>query len=279
MTEQATTTQELDQTKVSEEEPKSAKVSEESESKASETKETEKPELKYSEPDFLKAVEEETGKRAQSLKDKELKSIYAQMSERDKKITDLNRQLQTREDDKDLKAMFDADTEEQGEDKAKRTNEARTKFASRFREYQEKAEIVKQASEAIKEIDLDEETAHELGFDAPDIGGKIKAIGKYADYLGGVERHQIAIQEALKLVLPKDKGLSSEVDSIVKRLEEADTPREFDLILKTVQREYEGKAKPFKPDSGRSGGGGQNFDEMSPREKIEEGLRRAQKKK
>jgi|26BtaG_2_1085354.scaffolds.fasta_scaffold00283_29 chromosome segregation ATPase len=232
MPEPTETTLEQDETQVSEQEQESSDVSEETGSETSEEEKTEETDKegdkdeskpKYSEKDYNEAVEV----KAQSMKDKELKPIRTELEDLKKSNADFKRQLEQREDDKDLKVIFEGEVDEEGETTAKKRDEARRKFAARYREYQEKSETVETREKEIEGL---------------------------ADKLGGIEKRQNATKAALNLVLPKDKGITSEIESIVNRLDEAESPREFDLLLKMITSEYEGKASKKKnvPDSSRS---------------------------
>ncbi|MFA5937255.1 MAG: hypothetical protein WC822_05280, partial [Candidatus Paceibacterota bacterium] len=152
--------------------------------------------------------------------------------------------LTAREDAKELNELLEHETEELGEDKAKKRLEIRQKLNARFRTVEDKE----------KEITT-----------------KSQEVEATAEKLSNIQREQLATKEALTLVFPQDKTLASKVNGYVKRLTAAETPKEFELILEGIKKEVKGK--PFRPANTRgSGGGGDNLSNLSPREKIEYGL-------
>lgn len=228
MVTEANTEETLDETQQDEvldapsEEETASEAGSEEESKISKEEADKKAEAKFTDADLTAKYEE-----WQAAKDKELKVVYVQIDELKQSNADLKRQLEDKEDDRDLKAMFEADEEQGDEATAKKRDEARRKFTARWHEYKEKAE----------EVEKQVEDNHQR-----------------AEKLGGIEKVQQARIEALKLVMPKDTGLISQVEAIVQKLSEAETPREFDLILNGIKQDFASKTKKFVPDSGKQSG-------------------------
>ncbi len=174
--------------------------------------------------EFEKKINAEASKLAQSLKDKELKPIYARISELEKERDGWREKAEAKEDNADSALMFQADTEERGAEIAAKAHEARLKWRADFREHQVNSRKVQQM---MRELD------------------------EKATVLGRIEKHQESRDEVNRLgVIDPD-----EADALIKRLDEADNRREWRLILDAIKLERGTKSpkKGFKPSATPSG--------------------------
>ncbi len=171
---------------------------------------------------FEKRVKAEAYKQAQAMTDKQMKSTYSKIAEMEKQVSEWRTKAEAKEDEADLNAMFKGDMEDDGETVARRRDAARRKFLANYRDYEAHKSEVEKAKKEWEE---------------------------YATVRGKIERHQNAREEALKLLLPDSEEVVSQVEAIIQRLEEAESPREFALILQAIKNERTGKPviKGHKP--------------------------------
>ncbi len=185
-----------------------------------------------------KYTEAEVNRKIQSEADKRVKTYQ----EENRK---LRMQVTEKEDDRDLELIRQKFVGEgEDEDKAKAIVDASKRIQTRVREYElHKSELEDQKT---RQADIDKQQ-----------GQDFKDIVSYRD--------------ALAVLMPEEKGIRQKINGIVARLSKAETKAEYNFILKEIKAEYGGKS--FKPDSGRSSGGGgklthEQIKKMSPDEKI-----------
>lgn len=239
--------QEVKETPEAEAEEKT-EVTESAESEGEETEGAPKSAEEIEETKFQERIKDEYAK----WQSKTLTPVSKERDELRKQVNDLNAKLEDKTDNKELDLLLKGETDELGEDDAKKRDEIRRKYNQRFKEYREKAA---QADEAKKEAETT------------------------AEKLGGIERHQMARERAYAILMPQDKEFDKALDSIVKELEEAESPEHMDRLAKLVVRERQGKQKPFKPDSGRNSGGGIDLSKLSSEERIAYALKKMDRKK
>ncbi len=208
-----------------------------------ETKEA-KPGKTWTDADFTVEV----SKRAQAMKDKELLPVYKERTTLKDRVSELESQLVDREIDRDLDTIFKGDTDEYGEEQANKRKTALTKFADNWKEYQAKSHIHAKLDEI-----------------AVNIGTREKTVN---------------IREAL--LDWRDKGFTFDVNEVRGKLEEASDPKTFEVVKNAITMELKAKStkKAFRPDPGRSaGGGGPSLKNLTPDQLIERGLKLQRGKK
>lgn len=206
---------------------------------------------------------EEAPKLSEEAKQEIIKTEYAKWQsktlqpitkERDtlrKQVSDLNAKLEDKNDNKELDLLLKADTSELGEDEAKKLDAVRRKYTAGLKEYRDNKVKV---ADTLKENEAT------------------------AERLGGIQRHQMAVEKAYGLLMPQDKAFSKQLDAIAEELEQAESPEHMERLLKVIARERQGKAKPFTPDSGRNSGSGVDLSKLSGKELILRGLQKGGKK-
>ncbi len=210
------------------------------------------------EPEEPKYPESEITKKAQSLKDKEMKSFYAERDGLKKKISELESQIRSKEDDKEMDVIFQAEKEELGDEaKAKQRDEIRRKFNARYNEFKRSEATLKE-----KESELSE------------LATRLDAVGK----------DQLATTVLLPYIFA-NKSIHKLIDKAKQELiEGAETKEGMERLAKAIGAELQskltGENKPFKPDSGRSSGGGtgrltvQNLRDLTPEGKNVKDLKK-----
>ena len=191
---------------------------------------TEEETAEYTEDQFQELVKKEASKQAQSIKDKELKPLYEERDNLRKETSQLKAQLQDKTMDRKFKLLFEADSEEQGEDKAKQLDQARREVYQEMKGYYQ-----------------DKDTVARLKVENEKMSGDNELAAKYLK----------ACEVAYSIRNPEFKMLPKD-DPIVIELLRAKDPEHFEDIAKRLRTEHSVKAtrKPFKPDSSRAGGTG-----------------------
>ncbi len=216
---------------------------EEPETKEGEAEDKESKLKTYTETEFQK----ELTKRAQAMKDKELVPVYAERDTLKDKISELESQIADKEIDRDLESIFKGDTEEYGEEQAKKRQDSLRKFSEHYKEYQAKSHIHAKLDEIAVKIGTREKT--------------------------------VSIREAL--LDWRDKGFAFDVNEVREKLEQATDPKTFEVVKNAIASELKAKTdkKPFRPSPGRSGGGGGiDLKKLSGRELLNRGYAKEQKK-
>lgn len=269
MTEQVTPVEEVkDQT--SEVEPGKEPVSQEPSDNVSDNGEKEPEEVKgktYTSEQFDEAVSAKAEPLAQSMKDKELKEVYATITKHEQTIAE----LETKKDDEDVAVLYGEEKEELGEDGARKNREARTRQNANFKTYRAQAREVATQYKEVQEV---KELAKKLG---------VSSMIGLADTLGAERRDSNATKDMFRIVLPEGKEIISEVNAGRKRLNEAETEKEYGHILKAIEAEYKSSGKTqrsFKPDPSTAGiGGGLDLSKLTGRQLLELAEKQEKKKK
>lgn len=208
--------------------------------------------------------EDKAPKLAEEAKQKIISEEYAKWQsktltpltkERDtlrQQVAELTAEIEDKTDNKELDLLLKADIEELGEDEAKKMDAVRRKYQAALSDFrQNKVKVDK----AIKENDAT------------------------AEKLGGIQRHQMAVEKAYELLMPQDRTFSKQLGEIAGELEQAQSPEDMERLLKIIVRERSGDSKPFRPDSGRNSGGGTDLSKLSSGERVELALQKMDKKK
>ena len=118
-----------------------------------------------------------------------------------------------------------------------------------------------------------------------DIKQREQVVIDKEDSLNKTGLRQDAFEKALKLFLPEDEEFLSTIESFAKKLEEATTQKEMDLIFSMeeskikAKAEAEPKPKRKRPDSNLpSAPGGKNTKDMTGSELLEQGFKDLVKK-
>ena len=250
--EQKQETEESEEVKVTEEiqEPEESETS-----KETETVSEEEEVITFKTQDELnKFITEKATPIAQGMKDRELKSVYDELQQYKKEKETLQLQLTDKQENTKLSKLEQAELAEYGE-----TNEVKD-----FQEARRETIIIGRANR-----------------------DKAKEIEDRASRLNEAERQNSAQLKALKLFLPEDEEFLSKIDTFAKKLAEADTVKEMDLLIRleelalkgTVQpKEEKVKTKRTRPDSNLSTITSPGASTLKGEAAIKEGLRRERSK-
>lgn len=213
------TLEELDTTSKSEVETSGEESTEE------ETESEEEP--KEKEPE--ESIEDKVTRLAQSMKDKELKSVYKEMEGYKTKVGELESQLNDKIWDRELQTLFNEDVENLGEDEAKTRKANREKVAEQVREYRLKSAEVEKAKKQLEE---------------------------QMPKLGIIERTQKARGDLWGLLFPEDKEKVAQLNKLITKFDKAQDWDDYEIIFEGIKATVKGKENSFVPDSSKSSGGG-----------------------
>ncbi len=180
-----------------------------------------KPITFASEEEFDKAIKDKVKKVAQGMKDKELKSVYTQIETLKTENAKLKDSYSDKQEDSALTRLEKAETEEYGETaEVKDFQEARREFTGRIR----------------------------------DLRKREREFSEREEKTTTNARQQNAFTKALKLILVKEDAdkLFEIVEPLAKKLAEAKTDEEADLLYQVEELKMQMKAEPekrTKPDS------------------------------
>lgn len=161
-------------------------------------------------------IQEKATPIAQGMKDKELKPFYDDLRAEKKKVRDLERQLEDKQDVAGLALIEAKQRESWGE-----TEDVET-FQEAVRKTRQRERNVTRKEEDVQEI---------------------------ADNLTVTERRQSAFEKALNLFLPEDADFISKINAFADRLAEATTEKEMELLVALEEKgiKTEAEAEPRKP--------------------------------
>jgi hypothetical protein len=189
-------------------------------------------------------------KSAQSMKDKELASVYAELRNARKELDELR---DARVEKASAEALAGRETAEQ---QAWGKTEDVGQFQTERRDLMARQQQLSQDTAGSRQV---------------------------ADRLQAEAKRQEATALAFKHLLPDDGVVISRVETLVKALMEAETPREMALLAQAKGKEMrlEGEKNRQRPkidSSIHSAGGGLNVEKLSPSDKIAVGLEQVKRK-
>jgi hypothetical protein len=208
------------------------------ETSATEKDTSELAEQEKAEPETPPAEDYETKVKrlAQSMKDKEMKSVYQEIENLKKQNKELSTQATEKTWDRGIQSLFDEESESMGEDEAAKRKSAREIVKKQVLEYQQNKAYVDKTK--------------------PELEAKYNA-------LSNVERDQQAMRDLWPLLFPEDIKKVEQVNALIKKFEKARDPDEYELILEGIKESLKSKTAKFKPDSGLQGGGGSDLKTIS----------------
>lgn len=250
-------------------------ISEESE-EASETetetseKETEQEEKETTKPEKTEETYDAKVKRlAQSMKDKELKTVYQELEDLRKQNKELNTQVTEKTWDKGIQEMFDEESVNLSEEEALKKKSRREDMKKQVLEYQKNSAYIEKTLAKLGKVDLD---AFLKNWEKP-------SLDEAANYFNYKARDQQSREELWGLYFPEDAKKLAQIAKDMEKISKAKDPTQYEIVMEGIKESLKSKGPKYTPDSGRQGGGGKDMSKMSPEEKISEGFKELKKKK
>lgn len=188
---------------------------------------------------------------AQKIADKSTNTITKQRDEAAAKVADLEVKLSDKMWNHEINALFGEESENLGEDVAKKNKENRAKMAANYKDFQSRdAEV-----------------------------NKSKAF--YDDMtpkLGAIERNQHAREAVWQLLFSEDKAKLAQATALIKKFEKAEDWKDYEIILEGIQGSHKGK--PFEPDGGKTAASGtRKYDPNEPSLTLQDGFKKLKSRK
>lgn len=238
----------------SEESQETSKDDTEQEEKA----ETEEPEKEE------ESIEKQVERLAQSKSDKSMKTYQTKINTLQKQNDELSQQLNEKVWNTGINVLFEEESESKGEEVAATNKTAREEVKKQVLQFQKDKTQIDRIKQQIGNVDLTEFLA--------DL--KVNTVEEAHNFLSFVKRDQMAREELWKVLFPEDKAKIDKVAGYVKRFEKAQDMDDFETILLNIRGELKNKTpKQFTPDSSKQEPGGFDLKNLSPKEKIERGLK------
>jgi hypothetical protein len=238
---------------------KDEKVSDKTEETKEEPKEEKEKTKEETPEEFNKRVNLEVTKQIQSRIDKQFTNYYKERDELRKERDEAISKAEAREYDKRLDHLF-GDEDEAIDENGKTVKKDAWKAAKEIvLDYKKNSRTV---SEAMKELDklsaqFEEKAAKNLGLTAKDPVERIHNLNRVIAILDDATRTNTSTEFYFDL---RDKGLASasDKDSIIKRLTETQSQREWDAECKAIRQELSAKQprNTHKPESNKSSSSG-----------------------
>jgi len=185
---------------------------------------------------------------AKSMTDKAMQKSESRIKELETKLSDTTAQLNDKTWNTGINALFEEESEKDGEEKANKKKAAREEIKKQVVDYQQnKAYVDKMKPE----------------------------LEKRESILNLVQRDQKAMLEVHKLLFADDKAKIDQIQTYLKRFEKVYDEEDMQIMLDTIKAELKAKsAKKQTFDSGKQGGGGLDLSKLSARELLELGEKR-----
>jgi len=223
-TETTTAEVEENETEVSTPSPEDKESSNDTTEPEKETETTTEPEKAEPEETF----EQKVDRLATSKADKSLKTYQKKLADLEAEKAELTAQVTEKTWDRNMKDLFDEESESLGEDVAKKRKADREKVKTQVLEFQKNGAYVEKTKPVLE--------------------------AKEAS-LNVVERNQGVRERLWGLFFPDDKRNLTAYNEAVKKFDKTNDWDEVDIIFEGIKESFRVKST-HKPDSGQQGGGG-----------------------